>query len=61
MKIRVNQEACVGCGACCAYEDLFEMEDSGVSKAKVEEVPADKEEEAKEAVSGCPTDAIIAE
>ena len=26
MKIRVNQEACIGCGACCAIaEDLFDL------------------------------------
>lgn len=62
MKIKVDQSACVGCGACVgAAEDLFEIGDDGLSKAKVEEVPAGKEEEAKDAVNVCPTGAISEE
>ena len=59
MKIKVNEEVCVGCGACAGVaEDLFEILDSGLSHAKKEEVPADKEEEANEAIGVCPTGAI---
>ena len=59
MKIKVNQEACIGCGACTSVaEDLFEMNDDGFSTAKVEEVPADKEQQAKDAMETCPTGAI---
>lgn len=59
MKIKVNQDACVGCGACANIaEDLFEIDDSGLSKAKNEVVPEGKEEEAKEAIESCPTGAI---
>jgi ferredoxin len=59
MKIKVNQDACIGCGACMAIaEDLFEINDDGVSTVKVEEVPKDKEESAKEAIETCPTEAI---
>lgn len=62
MKIKVNQDACVGCTACLgAAEDLFEIGDDGLSHAKVNEVPAGKEEEAKAAVDVCPTGAIEAE
>lgn len=59
MKIKVNQETCVGCGACVGVaEDLFEIQDSGLSHAKKEEVPKDKEEQAQEAIGVCPTGAI---
>lgn len=59
MKISVNQEACIGCGACLAIaEDLFEMNADGLSEAKVDEVPEDKVDQANEAVESCPTGAI---
>lgn len=62
MKIKVNQDACIGCGACCAIaDDLFEIDDNGLSKAKVTEVPEDKKDVAKEAVESCPTSAIVEE
>ena len=59
MKVKVNQETCIGCGACAAVaEDIFELQDSGLSHAKVKEVPEDKVEEVKEAMDVCPTGAI---
>ncbi len=62
MKIKVNQEACIGCGACVATaEDLFELNEDGLSKAKVEAVPEDKKDAAKEASETCPTGAITVE
>lgn len=62
MKIKVNQEACIGCGACVAVcEDLFEIGDDGLSQAKVNEVPENQVEQAKEAVETCPTGAIVSE
>ncbi len=62
MKINVNQDACIGCGACLAIaEDLFEMNEDGLSQAKVSEVPEDKKDQAHEAVESCPTGAITEE
>ena len=62
MKIKVNQESCIGCGACAAIaEDLFELNDDGLSQAKVTEVPEEKAEQATEAMEGCPTGAIVSE
>jgi ferredoxin len=62
MKIKVNQEACVGCQACIGVaEDLLAINDEGYSSPKVEEVPADKEQQAKDAVDTCPTGAISVE
>ena len=61
MKVTVNKDACIGCGACVAVaEGVFEIGDDGLSQA-VETVPADKEEAAKEAVGVCPTGAITEE
>lgn len=59
MKIKVNQDACIGCGACTSIaEELFQINDEGLSEVKVEEVAADLAEKAKEAIDSCPTGAI---
>lgn len=59
MKVKVNQDACIGCGACCAIaDDVFEINDEGLSVAIVDEVPTGSEDEAKEAIESCPTGAI---
>ena len=59
MKVKVNQEACIGCGACTSIaEELFQINDEGLSEVKVEEVAADLDEKAKEAIDSCPTGAI---
>lgn len=62
MKVKVNKEACIGCGACAAIcEDVFEIDDEGLSVAKTEEVEKDKEQEVRDAADSCPTAAIIVE
>ena len=34
-KVRVNQEACIGCGACMAIaSDVFEINDEGLAESK---------------------------
>lgn len=59
MKIKVNQDACIGCGACASISDeLFEINDNGLSQVKVDEVPEDKVQAAKDAIDSCPTGAI---
>ena len=59
MKIKVNQENCIGCGLCVSSaEDLFELNDDGISVAKVDTVPEDKQDTAKEAIENCPVAAI---
>lgn len=60
MKVKVNEEACIGCGACTSVaEDLFAIKDDGLSTTKVDVVPADKEQEARDAIEACPTGAIV--
>ncbi len=59
MKVKVNQEACIGCGACEAISDeLFKINDAGLSEPVSEEVSEDKVETAKEIIESCPTGAI---
>lgn len=60
MKIKVNGDSCIGCGACASIcEDVFEIGDSGLSEVKVKEVPEDKKEAVVEAMESCPTAAIV--
>lgn len=62
MKVKVNQDACIGCGACAAIcPEVFELNDEGISIAKQEEVPTDQEEMARDAADSCPTGAIEVE
>jgi len=59
MKVFVNRDACIGCGACAAIcEDVFELDDEGLSVAKVEDVKEDMEQEVRDAIDSCPTGAI---
>ena len=59
MKVKVNQDACIGCGACTAIaEGVFEIDENGLSKEVVDVVPEDKVDQAKEAIESCPTSAI---
>lgn len=60
MKIKVNAEACIGCGACCAIaEELFEINDEGLSVAKVTEITEEQKEAFTDAMESCPTGAIV--
>ena len=58
MKVKVN-EGCIGCGACESIaEDLFKINDEGVSEPVSEVIPEDKVETAKEVIEACPVGAI---
>ena len=56
--VKVNQETCIGCGACSAMcEAVFEMKDG---KAYVKDGQESSSAECvKEAIESCPVDAII--
>lgn len=56
-KLFVNQEACIGCGACAAIDSKhFAINDSGLSEViNNEDIESD---ETKNAISSCPTNAI---
>jgi len=65
MKVKVNQDACIGCGACQAIApDVFEFNEEGYAETKAETNLLDTmEEELKndvmDALEGCPTSAIV--
>lgn len=59
MRVDVDQELCISCGACIdTCPDVFEWNDDEKARSSVEEVPSDLEEQAHDAVEGCPTSAI---
>lgn len=59
MKVKVNKDACIGCGACEAIcPNVFKIEDDGFSNVKVDNVPKDDEENVRDAIDSCPTGAI---
>ena len=62
MKVKVNSDACIGCGACASIcPDVFELNDDGLSQAKVNDVADDKKQDVMDAKDSCPTGAIEAE
>ena len=49
MKVKVNEDACIGCGACAAIApEIFEINDEGLSTVIVDEVAKENEEEAND-------------
>ena len=62
MKVNVNQDACIGCGACQAIcLDVFEINDEGLSEVKDDSINDDKKDEVQDAIDACPTGAIVEE
>lgn len=60
MRVQVDKNLCIGCGACQAIEpSIFELEDDGLAKAKDEEINDKIKENVMDALEGCPTSAII--
>lgn len=58
MSIKVDQDLCIGCGACAATcTDVFKLGESG----KAEVISQDNTECAKTAAGGCPVQAISVE
>lgn len=59
MKVKVNNEACIGCGACaCTCEAVFGFNDEGNIAVKVPVVPEEAKEAVNMAIEGCPVEAI---
>lgn len=60
MKVSVDQDLCVSCGACVdACPEVFEWNDDDKAQASVSEVPGESEDQTQEAAEGCPTNAIL--
>ncbi len=60
MKVKVNSDACIGCGACEAIcSNVFEIKDDDMmSHVKVDEVAKEDEDSVRDAIESCPTGAI---
>lgn len=62
MKIKVNQETCVGCEMCInVCPELFKLNDEYKSECISSDVPEELCDKAQEAVDVCPVKAIEAE
>jgi ferredoxin len=61
MKAIVDADLCTGCELCVdTCPDVFDMDDD-IAVVKVDAVPADSEECAREAAEDCPAEAITIE
>ena len=60
MKVRVDENKCIGCGSCVSVTDskIFDFNDDGKAHAVVDNVQEDEQEVAKTAIEYCPTGAI---
>lgn len=59
MKAIVDQEACISCGLCPSIcPEVFEMDANDKAFAKLDPVPPELHEKAREAADSCPVDAI---
>ena len=58
MKASVDDN-CTGCGLCeDTCPEVFQMDDDGVAKVIVDEVPEAAQDSCREAAEACPADAI---
>lgn len=59
MKLKVNQEKCIGCGACTGLApEVFDFNDDGLAETIINEIPEELQESANEAKENCPVGAI---
>ena len=59
MKVVINRDNCIGCGACESIEpSVFQLDDEGISTVIEENVANASEEVLKDAIESCPTSAI---
>lgn len=60
--VKVNEDVCIGCGACQALvSDVFDLNDDGFAYVKEDTDLSKYEEEINEAIDNCPTGAIVRE
>lgn len=59
MKITINEEACIGCGACHDIcESVFDIGDNGLAFVKNDINIEDNKDDILDAIESCPTSAI---
>ena len=59
MKVKIIEEACIGCGACeAAVSDVFELNDNGIAYVKSDSINEENKDAVMDAANSCPTGAI---
>lgn len=59
MKVKVNRDNCIGCGACeSIYPEVFQLDDEGISTVVCEDFSKAEDDKLNDAVESCPTGAI---
>lgn len=59
MKVKINEEECIGCGACVSLcPEVFDFNDEGYATAKEEEISEELTQKVIDALESCPVDAI---
>lgn len=59
MKAKVDRDECIACGLCSNIcPEVFEPDEDDIAVVIADPIPADAEEDAKEAEESCPTGAI---
>lgn len=60
--VKVNKDACIGCGACQALvSDVFDIDDDGLAYVMEDAKVDENIDDVKEAADNCPTGAIVVE
>lgn len=60
MKVKVEQDKCISCGACVSVcPEVFDFNSEGFAEAIVDKVETNDEPKVKDAMEGCPTEAIV--
>ena len=59
MKVHADRDVCIQAGNCVMVADsLFDQDDDGIVVVLVDDVPADQQDKAAEAVRLCPSQAL---
>ena len=59
MKVHADRDVCIQAGNCVMVADnLFDQDDDGIVVVLVDDIPADEEDKAREAVKLCPSQAL---
>jgi ferredoxin len=59
VRVQADRDVCIQAGNCVMVADsLFDQDDDGIVVVLVDEVPADEQDKAREAVRLCPSQAL---
>ena len=60
MKAVVDRDLCAGCAVCADVSpEVYEMDDEDLAVVKLDPVPDEHEENARDAADQCPSEAIV--